>query len=307
MRPALCLSALLLGGAIISGSSVAAEPQATAARVSSDEAAVRSAATAYRQALDKKDVDAVTAYWTPDADYVDQLGRVYKIHAGLALAKKLSQEAFHLAHLAPQTETLTVRFVTPDVAIEDGSFERIGSLAGPAPQGRYTAVWVKREGRWLIDGVRESPVRVEDSTVALDDLGWLIGDWVAEGPHVSAEISCSWGQDQSFIVTHLKMRPATGEPFSSTQLIGWDPKEQRIRSFMFDSRGGFNEGVWTNEGDGWVVKSAASHPNGKRTTSTKIYSRIDENTAIWESIDDDVAGEPTVDLRLRITRKPTKK
>ncbi len=76
---------------------------------------------------------------------------------------------------------------------------------------------------------------------------------------------------------------------------------------MFDSRGAFTEGVWMNEGDGWVVKAVESHPNGKRTTSTKIYSRIDENTAIWESIDDAVAGEPGVDVRLRITRKQPKK
>ncbi len=193
------------------------------------------------------------------------------------------------------------------MAIEDGTFDRIGPLAGPAPQGRYTAVWVKRDGKWLIDGVRESPVHVDDSSDAIDELGWLIGDWVAEGPLVSAEISCSWGRGESYIVAQLKMQPVGQTPFSATQVIGWDASQQKIRSFMFDSRGAFTEGVWTNEGDGWVVKAVEAHPNGKRTASTKIYSRIDENTAIWESIDDEVAGEPGVDMRLRITRKQPKK
>lgn len=285
----------------------AADPQPAGGRPAEAEQAVRGAAAAYRQALDQQDVEAIVGFWTPEADYVDQLGRVYKIHAGMSQAKKLSQEAVHIAHLAPKTETITIRLVTPDVAIEDGSFERTGALAGPAPQGRYTAVWVKRDGRWLIDGVRETPVHVEDSSDAIDDLGWLIGDWVAEGPHASAEISCSWGKDESYIVTQLKLRPEVGEPFSATQVIGWDPSQQKIRSFMFDSRGGFNEGIWMNEGDGWVVRSTESHPNGKRTASTKIYSRIDENTAIWESIDDDVAGQPGAELRMRITRKQPQK
>jgi uncharacterized protein (TIGR02246 family) len=286
---------------------LAADQPPAKGRPTEAEQAVRSAADAYRQALDKQDVEAIVGFWTPEADYVDQLGRVYKIHSGLSQAKKLSQEAQHIAHLAPKTETVGIRLVTPDVAIEDGSFERIGQLAGPAPQGRYTAVWVKRDGRWLIDGVRETPVHVEDSSDAIDDLGWLIGDWVAEGPHAAAEISCTWGKDESYIVTQLKLRPEVGEPFSATQVIGWDPSTQKIRSFMFDSRGGFNEGVWINEGDAWVVRSTESHPNGKRTNSMKIYSRVDENTAIWESIDDEVAGQPGAELRMRITRKHPQK
>ena len=33
--------------------------------------------------------------------------------------------------IAPKTETQTIRFATPEVAIEDGTFDRIGPLAGP--------------------------------------------------------------------------------------------------------------------------------------------------------------------------------
>lgn len=292
--------------AVVASTALAAETQPTAGRTEAEQA-VRGAVAAYRQALDQQDVDAIVSFWTPEADYVDQLGRVYKIHAGLTQAKKLAQEGMHIAHLAPKTETLGIRLVTPDVAIEDGSFERIGALAGPAPQGRYTTVWVKRDGHWLIDGVRETPMHLEDSSDAIDDLGWMIGEWVAEGPHATAEISCSWGKDESYIVTQLKMKPVVGEPFSATQVIGWDPSQQKIRSFMFDSRGGFNEGQWVNEGDGWIVRSVESHPNGKRTASTKIYSRVDDNTALWESIDDDVAGQAGAELRLRITRRQPQK
>ena len=150
----------------------------------------------------------------------------------------------------------------------------------PSVDGGSQADSVTRRATALYEGHRDNGYRRTDQLFAC----LLIGEWVAEGPHASAEISCSWGKDESYIVTQLKMRPAVGEPFSATQVIGWDPSQQKIRSFMFDSRGAFNEGQWINEGDGWVVRSTESHPNGKRTASTKIYSRIDDNTAIWESI-----------------------
>ena len=138
----------------IGAAQVAAPAAAPAvAAPSKEEAAVQAASNTYRAALAKGDVDAIAACWTADADYVDQLGRVYQVHAGLARAKRLAHEASHIEHLATKTESLSIRFVTPDVAIEDGEFVRAGVKAGQSPTGLYTAVWVKREGKWLIDGL----------------------------------------------------------------------------------------------------------------------------------------------------------
>ena len=284
----------------------AAQPAAPA-RESKEGAAIRAAGVAYRAALTKGDLEPIASFWTADADYVDQSGRPYKIHAGLERAKRLSQESAHIALLSPKTETISIRAITPDVAIEDGTFERTNAEPGHSPHGRYTAVWVNRDGKWLLDGVRESPARLETSVEALKGLGWLVGDWVAEGPLVTAEISCTWGHNKSYIVAELTMRPTGGNnSVSATQLIGWDPVQQRIRSVQFDSRGGSTEGVWTNEGDGWTVKTTATLPDGTRASSTKLYSRIDDNTAIWESIDDESNGQAGVDMRLKLTRKTAK-
>ena len=76
---------------------------------------------------------------------------------------------------------------------------------------------------------------------------------------------------------------------------------------MFDSRGAFTEGTWTNEGDAWVVATNGVLPDGKRLSATKVYSRVDDNTAMWESIDDEVDGQTSLDVRLRVTRKQIKK
>jgi len=281
------------------------KPAATAAP-SKAEAELRAATTAYRAALDSGDIDAIAACWTADADFVDQMGRVYQVQAGLERAKRLAHEETHIAHLAPKTESLSIRFVTPDVAIEDGEFLRTGVKGGQSPTGLYTAVWVKREGKWLIDGLRESPVRTTSMTEPLKSLEWMIGDWASEGTERTAEISARWAGGKNSILVQMKLQNKGGEPVTGMQLIGWDPSQAKIRSFLFDSRGIFVEGTWTNEGDGWVVDATGAFPNGKRTLFTKLYSRIDDNTAIWESIDD-TEGLPGGEARLKLIRKQSKK
>jgi hypothetical protein len=47
-------------------------------------------------------------------------------------------------------------------------------------------------------------------------------------------------------------------------------------------------------------------PDGRRTSATNLYSRIDENTSVWESVEEEIDGRPGLDFRLRATRKPPK-
>ena len=270
----------------------------------SDEQAIRRAGAAYREAFARGDIDVVASFWTPDADFVDQFGGAYQVHAGLVRAKRLSQEGGQIPQPSRKTETLSIRFVTPDVAIEDGAFERTGAEVDESPQGRYTAVWVKREGKWLIDGVRELPVRARGASDPLAGLEWMIGDWEAEGAEARANVSCTWGPNKGYVLRQIDLEPKGAESVSATQWIGWDPIRQRIRSFLFDSRGGYSEGLWTNEGDAWVVHTKGVLREGKQSSATNFYSRIDDNTFMVESIDEEVDGQPGPDMRLRATRKP---
>jgi hypothetical protein len=51
------------------------------------------------------------------------------------------------------------------------------------------------------------------------------------------------------------------------QIIGWDPLEERIRSWTFDGEGGFGEGTWTREGDRWLLRETGVAPDGTRTSA----------------------------------------
>ncbi|HEY1601953.1 MAG TPA: SgcJ/EcaC family oxidoreductase [Pirellulales bacterium] len=288
---------------------VAAPPNKPAATTaaSSDEASLRKAVDAYREAVEHGDVDAIAAFWAPDADYVDHLGHAYKIQAAIAQSKRRAGDDDHIPQPSQKTETLAIRFLTADVAFEDGIIQRTISPGDSQSPGRYCAVWVKRDGQWLIDGVRESLYRAPPTADHFQDLAWMIGDWTAEGPHATAEATCSWGPDKAYILRQVKVAPKDDKPISATQWIGWDPVHQRIRSFVFDSHGGFGEGIWAKDGDAWIVTTSGVLPDGKHTSATNLYSRVDDNTAVWESVDEIVDGKPGLDFRLRATRKQAKK
>ena len=273
---------------------------------STGEEAIRRATVAYAEAIENGDVDAVAKFWTPEGDYVDNLGHAFKIQAALTAARNRSQQDGRIARPALKFATLAVRLVSPDVAIEDGIIERAAAVGEEQTKGRYCAVWVKSDGKWLIDGVRESAFSAVTSSNHFDGLEWIVGDWVAEGPQATAEASYSWGPKKSYLLRQLKLTPKGAEPVVATQWIGWDPDHERLRSFEFNSNGGFRDGVWSRDGDAWVVSSTGVGPDGGRVTATSVYSRIDDNAATWELVEEETEGNPGSDMQLRATRKPRK-
>ncbi len=303
MRPCL-LACFLLGGAItvVRPTIGRAEEAAAAIDPSADEKAIREAGAAYRAAFAKGDVEAVAAFWTKNADLVDQAGHAFKVQAVLERARKTAEEGGNIPPPIRKSETHSIRFVTPDVALEDGTFEREIAADG-SHQGRYTAVWVKRDGKWLLDGERESPVRAEAVADPLPDLAWMVGEWTASGTPDSADMSCTWGPGKTYLLRQITLKPKTGTPVTATQWIGWDPVHEQLRSFLFDSRGGFNEGIWTNEEDAWVVHTKGITREGGRSTATMLYSRVDENNWTIESLEDEIDGQPGPEINLRVTRK----
>ncbi len=82
-----------------------------------------------------------------------------------------------------------------------------------------------------------------------------------------------------------------GDDFEGTQVIGWDPAEGTIRSWMFDSDGGFGEGTWTKKDNRWTIKFKQVLPDGRRASATNIYTIIDNNTITWQSIGREVDGQ----------------
>jgi hypothetical protein len=97
------------------------------------------------------------------------------------------------------------------------------------------------------------------------------------------------------LVRTFKLRGAESET-DGWEIIGWDPIKQQIRSWIFDSNGGFGEATWVTDGDDWLVRASNVLPDGSRSTAENVLTRVDDNKFTWESQNRTLNGEPQPSL-----------
>jgi hypothetical protein len=225
-----------------------------------------------------------------------------------------AEEQIEMDHGRTLTVKLdTVRFTTANVAISEGTAHLEPTPPGKPPMSRFTAVWVRRDGRWLIDAVRESAIQTPEHHDLLSEIAWMLGDWVADAEsdddnetnvgHDVQRISCDWSSDKNFILREIQLRLGDGRELAVSQRIGWDPLTGRIKSWAFDSRGGYGEGLWAHDGDRWIVESKGVLPGGAQLTGTHIYTPVDKRTFTWESIDGRIGDAHVPDSAKRFVRE----
>ena len=116
-----------------------------------DVSAVRAARVAQNEAIAAGDLDRVASFWTEDVTVRRALGQ--PLSGKDAARKALEPAPAPATHLVYQRLTKDVE-ISPQwpLAFETGTWEgHLGTLAGPVViGGRYSAQWVKRDGRWLI-------------------------------------------------------------------------------------------------------------------------------------------------------------
>ena len=143
----------------------------------------------------------------------------------------------------------------------------------------------------------------------LAELQWLIGDWVDESPDALVMTSYRWTDNHCYILNDFKVQTGGRPMMTGTERIAWYPLAKTIRSWVFDSEGGFGEGIWTPEGNHWIVKRTGVTRDGKIASSTTVITQVSKDHMTWESRDRIVGGEKTPDIGpVKVTRKaPTPK
>ncbi len=234
------------------------------------EAAIRKAGADYIKALRSHDMNAASAFWTPNGTYTDVAGSSTK-------ARELLQKATApgAASKAAVDDDLkiesTIHFTTKDVAIEEGTHESDGTV------GRFTATWVKLGDRWLLDHLVEHASVPDQPTGRLAGLGWMIGNWLGESNGSTIRCSANWSENNKFIVRQFVVERDGKPVLSGHQRIGWHPGLKAIRSWSFDSDGGIVEGKWRQEGDAWVVRNSGVVADGSPLSSISFWLPEGEN------------------------------
>jgi len=91
---------------------------------------------------------------------------------------------------------------------------------------------------------------------------------------------------------------------SGMQVVGWDPAAKQIRSWVFDSDGGFAEGKWTRKGDRWLIQQTGTLADGRKTSAVNIVKKVDDNSFTWQTVQRSVAGDVLPDVEeVTIVRK----
>jgi uncharacterized protein (TIGR02246 family) len=249
---------------------------------SEDEKAVRALDEAFVRDYNKGDSKALAAMFTEDAEVIEGEGDRFQ-------GRDLIEQSFAETFAASKGATIAfeigaIRLLHPEVAKEEG--RSVITPTKGAPVSRlYTVLYVKRDGRWLISSVREEIDPLVRPHDRLKDLEWMVGEWVDEAPDSVARFLCRWSDDGNFLIRSFTLKRAGKSVMTGTQRIGWDPLTRQVRSWEFDSEGGFGEGRWSRDGERWVVKHSAVRPEGITASATNIMTRVRPDMVRWVSTD----------------------
>jgi uncharacterized protein (TIGR02246 family) len=283
MKRALLTAAIMAWG-------MAAALGAEAGRQAADEAMIRKAVESYVAAFNQGDAKAVAALWAPEAVYTNP--RSGEQVVGREAIEKQFAAVFEGAKGAKlEATTEAIQFVSPNVAVEQGTAKVI--LPDQAPEEtEYTAVYVKRDGQWLLDRVTEEDVVVVPSNYEqLKELEWMIGRWVDQDDNATVVTECNWTKNNNFITRSFTVQVRDRIDMAGMQIIGWDPSTKQIRSWVFDSDGGFGQGTWTKKGDRWYIQQTGVLPDGRKSSAVHIITRIDDSTCTLQAVNRTVDGE----------------
>lgn len=230
---------------------------------------------AFVTAFNKGDVKTLAAAWLPDGDYVDQSGQRFR---GREEIENLYTAFFAEnpgAKLRIDSESL--RLVSDQLAIEDGTSAVILPGGGAPSRARYANTFAKVNGKWLLASTRESAFPAPDRSQELAPLGWMIGDWEAktkDGEVIFLSVRPS--PDGNFLITQRTVI-VSGKPVSGgTEWIAWDPAQKQIRSWSFEGDGGFGESEWVRGKDGWTVNSRFTLRSGATLEDTQTLTKSPE-------------------------------
>lgn len=256
-----------------------------------EESKLRQDAKNYSNIFGKGDARGLAQFWTEDAVYINPTsGESVKGRAAII------QEYTHWFNQLHANKTdisiEEISFPHPDEAVERG-FSRIQFSDGKPPiEHAFSAHLVRENGRWLFKEVRQIPLKSQHSNHdKLKPLEWLIGSWVDADKDVTISFDTHWDKYKNLLIQNFDMKLYGQDIIEGRQIIAWDPIEKRIRSWVFDSDGGFGQGSWYEKDGSLFAKMAYTLADGRKASAVNIYKRINGNSYSWSSVSRDVNGE----------------
>jgi uncharacterized protein (TIGR02246 family) len=260
----------------------ASEPRST--KHTEDEAAIRKATVDFIKEVEQGDAKAVAASWTEDGEYIGEGGQT--IQGRTAIEAAYAKGFAANKKLKVENTIESIRFPAKDTAIEEGRAKSYKGDAKTPSVARYSVLYVREEGHWLIAQLREWP----EEGVSLSDLDWLIGTWEAKTREADVRTTYAWDANKNSIRCHITIK-GKDRDLSGVQIILKDPRTGQLRSWLFADDGSFGDGAWAYEGKGWGIAASGVEADGSELTARNLLTPIDKDSFTWQSTERTLDGE----------------
>jgi len=269
-----------------------AQPKAAAAAGDQKPNAAESFVQAYVEAFNKGDAAALAAMWAATCSHLDR-GTGARLEGREAIQANLAKVFQEQPGTKLAGHVDNVQAIKADVVSATGR-TLLNTPAGEPTESVFTAILIQEGGKWVIASLEEAPVQQPITPrEALRDLAWLVGHWVDESESGRVDTTIRWSRNEAFLIRSYSAQDLDGLASEGTQVIGWDPRSQQIRSWTFNSDGSFGDATWSRNGDEWLIKSSQTLADGRAASGTYVTSRIDDNTISVQLIGHEIEGEPT--------------
>jgi uncharacterized protein (TIGR02246 family) len=290
---------MLAVGWLRSRSTLADLPKAAAAQDSrhkADEKAIREQSAAFVRAFEQGDTKTLAELWTEEGEYIDDDGTT--LHGRSAIADAYNKLFTENPKRKLEVNLESIRFVSRDSAIEEGVAKAIKGDKDKPTFSRYSILYAREDGRWLMAVVREWP----DEGATLKQLDWLIGSWIAKSDDGEVRTSYDWDEGNHFIHAHFTIKDK-GRTISGTQRIGKDPRTGQLRSWLFGQDGGFGEATWSWDTKHWVIEATGVLADGTEVTATNLLTPQGRDAFTWQSTNRTVNAATAPDIPpVKVTR-----
>ena len=249
--------------------------------------AIKKTAHAFEKAFNDHDAKAVAASFALHAEIIDADGTATQ---GRENIEQSFAEYFEENPDAKiRTEIDSIRSLGPSLMIEEGTTYLTSNETNPQEIVHYTVIYSKAGDQWLMSYARDT-----SSEEAIDEniknLTWLIGDWMDESDDSTVITKYRWSSNKKAIEGEFHIHAAGYPSLDGTLRIGWDPQAKQLRSWVFDSEGGFGSGLWSRTDAGWMVKMTGVLRDGRVTSATNMMRRESGDHLVFQSVDRSIGG-----------------
>jgi uncharacterized protein (TIGR02246 family) len=238
----------------------------------------------------------VAGFWTDEGEYVGDNGIVLR-------GRKAIEEAYakffaKAGKVRAEGQIDSIRFVAHDSAVVEGFVTAYKGKDAQPTSSRFSLLVAREDGRWRLAIVREWA----DEGASVQDVALLIGSWEAKTPLAEVRTTYSWAEGKKFIRVAFEIKER-GRTITGQEVIGQDPRTNQLRSWLFESDGGFGNATWSREGKRWIQEATGVQADGGELTARNILTPVSKDAFTWQSVNRRLDGEELPDIApVKVTR-----